>query len=110
MNTACPVCDDPAPVLAWTDTHGIAQCRCGAPFRLYHYEGDKPVNKQPECCVRGAWIPLLRRYRADTGRVIPGGYSFPGGQERASAADFDAFNAWCDAHRPELPAPLEKPA
>lgn len=108
--SACPVCDDADPVFAWTDTHGIAQCRCGAPFRLYHYENDKPVNKPPQCLVREAWIPLLRRYYSETKRTIPGEHSFPGGQERASAGDTDAFNRWCDEHRSELPPPLERAA
>ena len=109
--TTCAVCDTHNPVWAWTDTHGIAQCRCGTPYRLYHYDAENnSVDKAPECCVMPAWIPLLRRYRADTGKIIPGGHSFDGGQERAQPSDFRAFNEWCDAHRSEIPKREEKEA
>lgn len=103
-NYTCPVCDKRDPAFAWTDTHGIAQCfQCGSPVKLYHYEDDKRVEKAPECVVRQEWIPILRRYRADTGRLIPGGHSFPGGQELARASDIRAWNKWCEEHESELP-------
>lgn len=110
---ACVVCDK-EPVWSWTDTHGIAQCRCGTPYRLYHYEGEgadsKLVEKPPTCCVMPEWIPLLRRYVADTGKIIPGGHSFPGGQELAQPSDERAFSKWCDDHRSEIPKRKEKEA
>lgn len=104
----CVICDA-QPTWAWTDTHGVAQCvHCGAPYKLYHYEGEgeqqKRVDKSPECCVLPHWLPLLKRYRADTGKLIPGGYSFPGGQEVSTRDDARAFNEWCDAHRADIDA------
>jgi hypothetical protein len=108
----CLVCDTKNPSLAWTDTHGIAQCfTCGTPARVYHYDDDhNRIDRAPECDVRDVWVPLLRRYRADTGRKVPSGRSFPGGQEVASRADVEAFNAWCDAHRAEIDALPEEAA
>lgn len=107
--TVCVVCDRSNPGFSWTDTHGIGQCvSCGTPYRIYHYEGEgensKLVKKPPECLVLPEWIPLLRRFRTDTGHIIPGGYSFSGGQEMASEADVRAFNKWCDDHRSEIDA------
>lgn len=108
---ACIVCDVAKMAFCWTDTHGVAQCSsCGTPYRLFHYEDGKRVEKAPETTVRDAWIPLLRKFRAETGGIIPSGHSFPGGQEMAKAEDFQKFNNWCDAHKAELPAPLEQPA
>lgn len=105
----CVVCDQ-KPMWAWTDTHGIAQCvHCGTPYRLYHYEGEgdeqKRVDKPPQCMAIPAWIPLLRRYRADSkGRKIPGGFSFSEDYEVARPDDFEAFNAWCNANRADVEA------
>ena len=103
----CIVCDE-APVFSWTDTHGIAQCRCGTPYRLYHYEGEgdqkKRVEKEPECVVLDAWVPLLRQYREETKHKIPGGFSFAPEYEVAQPHDFEAFKAWCDKNRASIDA------
>ena len=96
----CPICDTVKPSFAWTDTHGVAQCTtCGVPIRLYHYDDEnKRVEKAPECVVLATAIPLLRRYRAETGKLIPSGCSFPGGYELAKKEDFEAFNEWWGAN------------
>lgn len=107
----CPVCDKVNPAFQWTDTHGIAQCyTCGTPTRIYHYEDDNRVEKPPVAVVRDEWIPLLRRYREDTGCIIPGGHSFTDNPqyERARSSDVRAFNQWCKAHKHELPARQEE--
>ena len=104
MDKNCIVCDQ-RPTWAWTDTHGVAQCvHCGTPYRLYHYEGDKRVEKAPECQALPAWVPLLRRYREETKHKIPGGFSFSAGYEVAQPDDFEAFNAWCNKNRAEVDA------
>jgi len=104
--TTCPVCDTTDPGWSWTDTHGIAQCcGCGLPFKLFHYdEKNVRVDLPPECIVTEAWLPLLRRFREETGCIIPGGCSFPGGQELATEADARAFNAWCAKNADEIAA------
>ena len=108
----CPICDTTKPSFQWTDTHGVAQCRvCGAPTLLYHYDDAKQrIDKGPECLVGAKWIPLLRQYRADTGRVIPGGHSFSQDYELARPRDVQAFRAWCSEHRDALPQPEAVPA
>lgn len=95
----CETCDTERPMWAWTDTHGIAQCmRCGTPYRLYHYEGEegneRRVEKPPELCVKLEYIPVLREYWNQTHRIIPSGFSFPGGQELASNKDHEDFSEW----------------
>lgn len=103
----CPICNQ-RPVFSWTDTHGVAQCgTCGAPWLIYHYEGEgaesKRVDKPPELIVRPEYVQPLRDYRAQTGRMIPSGHSFPGSnQELASDGDQRAFNAWMAANGPNV--------
>ena len=94
-------------IFSWTDTHGVAQCRCGTPYKILHYGEDWELieGKAPVCVVDDRWLPLLIKYRADTGRVIPGCHSFPGGQELAQATDIKAWRDWCNAHHEELPKP-----
>ena len=42
----CDICKTENPSWAWTDTHGVARCcKCGAPYRLYHYEGEGEATK-----------------------------------------------------------------
>lgn len=95
----CEICETENPHWAWTDTHGVAQCcACGAPYKILHYEGEgesrKRVEKPPELCVKPEYVPILQAYRAEIGRMIPSGFSFPGGQELATPDDISAFNAW----------------
>lgn len=101
----CVICDNSL-VFRWTDTHGVGQCcDCGVPYTIFHYENDKRVERPPECCTKAEWIPLLKRYRAETGKVIPSGCSFPGSsQELAQPSDIEAFNEWCDQHKAEVEA------
>lgn len=98
----CIICDTENPGLSWTDTHGIAQCvRCGAPYRVFHYDEDKKrVDKPVESIVSEDWVPRLRQYWGEEKRMIPSGCSFPGGQELASREDHERFNAWCEQHAP----------
>ena len=92
----CIICGE-VPIWSWTDTHGIAQCRCGAPYRIFHYdENNKRVKKPPETVLGPEWIERCRSYRAETKRTIPSGCSFPGGQELASPEDIVAWNKYWD--------------
>ena len=107
----CEICDKENPSFAWTDTHGVAQCcQCGTPYVLYHYEGEgneqRRVEKEPLIAVQSEWIPLLREYWEQLHRIIPGGHSFPGGQELASRDDAEAFNVWANANEHRIIARL----
>jgi hypothetical protein len=84
--------------------------RCGAPYRLYHYEDGKRVEKPPECSFQEWYIPFARRYwHAHHRNVDPGAYNFPGSSyEVAQHADFEAHRAWHEAHRPEIVAASPK--
>lgn len=96
----CLVCDE-RPIWAWTDTHGIAQCRCGTPYRIFHYdESNKRIEKAPEIVVDPEYIEPLRRYWEETKSTIPSGCSFPGGQERASDEEQERFYAWLKKNGP----------
>ncbi len=98
--TTCEICETENPGFRWTDTHGIGQCsRCGAPYRLYHYEGETFVDKPPTCLVLEDFKPVLKQYWNETKRIIPGGYSFPGGQEMASQEEHKQFYDWLEAHQ-----------
>ena len=106
MSEGCRICDTERMCFAWTDTHGIAQCvTCGAPYRLYHYENDKRVDKPAECCVSAKYVPRLREYWSTHKRYIPGQASFPGGQELASEDDMRVFYAWLNEHPVETEVP-----
>lgn len=95
---ACAVCDEQPICVAWTDTHGVAQCtRCGTPYRVIHYEDDKRVDKPMEVQLKPEAIPIRRRYWAEHQRPMPGGFSFgprEQTQEVATRADFDAYKEW----------------
>lgn len=95
----CTICGIPHR-WAWTDTHGVAQCRgCGTPYTIYHYdEQNKRLDKPPEINVKPEYIPVLRAYWNETQRRIPSGCSFPGGQELATPEDSANFSAWMDAN------------
>lgn len=103
----CEICGNESKMFAWTDTHGVAQClQCGTPYVLYHYEGEgnerRRIEKEPEIAVRDEWVPLLREYWEKEHRTIPGGHSFPGGQEMASQADEEAFSTWVDSNKARI--------
>lgn len=91
----CDVCSKESS-WSWTDTHGIAQCRtCGSPHRIYHYgDGNKRIDREPTLLVSDKALPFVRRYWEETGKRIPGGYSFPGGQELCSEDEQREFYDW----------------
>jgi hypothetical protein len=100
----CEICSKENTQFSWTDTHGVAQCyQCGTPYVILHYEGEgdelKRVDKEPEIAVLREWVPLLREYWEQTHRIIPSGYSFTGGYERASRGDQKAFQTWAEENK-----------
>jgi hypothetical protein len=99
----CAVCDA-GPRWRWTDTHGVAQCAsCGTPYRIYHYDGDKRVDRPPEIRLKPEFVPMCREYWTSNKRVMPGGHSmgFGHGYEMATIEDAEAFSAWIDQRRRE---------
>lgn len=102
----CAICEDPRPHYRWTDTHGIAACgTCGAPYRIYHYEDNRRVDRPPLLMLREEWVPLTRRYWQETQRNCdPGAFNFPGSSyEVATDADCRVYSEWMEAHRSEHP-------
>jgi hypothetical protein len=91
--------------MAWTDTHGVAQCsECGAPYRVFHYEGDerKRVEKAPECLIRDEDLATDRRCYTESGARLSAvgfGLSFRGGYEVATREDTDKLIAWHKAEK-----------
>lgn len=106
----CVVCDATF-CFRWTDTHGVGVCSvCGTPYRILHYDGDKRVEKPPECQLLPEWIPIAQRYHAETGGMVdPGGFDIGllGGRTStysgATREDADKWNTWLAAHEAELP-------
>jgi len=104
----------------WSDTHGVAVCYCGMPYRLHHYEGDgtnnKRVEKPPEVAIKDEWIPVAKAYFAETqGRVFPASFDI-GFMERnglsysgASREDVEKWNIWMEDHPELIPAPVNVP-
>ena len=104
----CEICNGPLRC-RWTDTHGIGACfHCGAPYRIYHYEDNRRVEKPPELLLKQEWVELTRRYWQEVGRnVSPGFGNFPGSSyEVVTREDADSVNAWFDAHKDEWPGEL----
>jgi hypothetical protein len=100
----CIICGH-GPGFRWTDNHGIGACvRCGAPYRLYHYEKDeetgesKRVEKDPECLIAKYYIPFAREYwEAHHRNCMPGAFNFPGSSyEVATRKDFECYKKWND--------------
>ena len=90
----CQICGS-EPAWSWTDTHGIAQCfTCGTPYRIYHYENDRRIDKEPELAVRDECVEFVQRYWDETKSRIPGGHSFPGGQELTNDDERKRFSEW----------------
>ena len=115
----CAVCDAELR-FRWTDTHGVAVCaNCGAPHRILHYDGNKRVEKPPECQLLPEWIAVSRRYFAETKRMVdPGGFDMGilGGRKAtysgATREDGEAWDTWLKEHEAELPKPnarLDRP-
>jgi hypothetical protein len=92
----CSICGEVAR-WRWTDTHGVAQhVPCGAPHRIIHYEGKLRISKAPELLLKAEYIDRCRDFWKTTGRPMPGGHSFPGGYEMASAEDDAAFHSFLE--------------
>ena len=100
---ACLVCDEPRPVYSWTDYHGEGYCiRCGTPYQLKGGEL-KEGEDYPRCNVREEWIPVLRKYYAETGCSNGGGQFMITDDYSNLLKARVKFNVWCDAHSEELP-------
>ena len=103
----CVVCAKKYNV-TWTDTHGVAQCiYCGAPYRVFHYENDKRIEKAPEMLLSAKWADIIRRCNVETGArmsAVGMGLSFPGGYDIASSVDKEHYHNWCEANRPLIDA------
>lgn len=99
----CLVCNKPAS-WCWTDTHGVAQCyTCGTPYRIYHYdENNRRIEKMPECVVSPEWLPVVKAYREQFRRRIPGECSFPGGYELATREEQDLWYEYAKEHAPVM--------
>jgi len=64
----------------------------------------------PTVAIKEAWVTICQRYHKETGRfVVPGCYDMrilSGERATYSGAtreDMEAWNAWCEAHKDELP-------
>ena len=103
----CVICDIEPMTFRWLDYHGIGACgQCGAAYRIYHYEGDRRVDKPPALMFTDAWVELHRRYWRERRRnVDPGAYCMPGSSyDYATAEDHEEYDAWMEAHKEEWPA------
>lgn len=85
----------------WSDTHGVGVCTsCGLPYRLYHYENDKRVEKPAEPCLTARGVEIAKEYWTETHRrVFPACYDMGIGRDGrsysgATSGDCDAFNTW----------------
>lgn len=99
-DTTCLVCEKPHG-FRWTDTHGVGVCyHCGAPHTIFHYEGDKRLDKAPALALNDLGLALAKRYWAEKQRMVfPGsydmGFSGHGGATYSGATNAD-INAWAD--------------
>lgn len=100
----CEICRSPWAV-HWCDHHGIAACNtCGAPYRLYHYEGKgsdrKRVDKPAELLVKPEWREWTRALWKEKGtNVAPGFFCFQGSSyDWSKPGDHEALEAWEKAH------------
>ena len=101
----CDCCTEPI-AFRWTDTHGVAVCtNCGLPYRIYHYEDDKRVEKPPEITLTPEAFELAKEYWEERhDRVFPAvhsffspssGYSYCG----ATPAQQTRFYDWIDDNK-----------
>lgn len=104
----CLVCDTEQPGFAWTDRHGIAQCsKCGAPYRLFHYEGEgdarKRVEKPPSCLADDVDVATMRLCWAETRArfsAVGFGLSFShGSYDVATESEYEQVAKWYEAHK-----------
>ena len=98
----CGICESEYQV-TWTDTHGIAAClTCNVSYIVYHYEGEKRVDKPAELDVAPEWVERLREYWNETNHKIPNGRNMPGSDyERCEGEDFIEFGLWVEGHKAE---------
>lgn len=107
---ACLVCGNQL-TFQWSDTHGIGCCTtCGMPYRFYHYEDNKRVDKPPEPTLTEAGVEVAKRYWNERRRrVFPachdmgverGGRSYSG----ATSEDVREFGDWYKREYPPAPS------
>ena len=100
---ACLVCDDPRPVYSWTDYSGEGYCtKCGTSYQLKWGEL-KAGETYPRCNVIPEWVPVLRQYWKETGKLNGCGTYMSMGEYREQHEGLKAFNEWADAHKDILP-------
>jgi hypothetical protein len=102
---SCNICDSELRY-AWTDHHGIAQCvKCGAPYRLLHYEGEgdqkRRVEKPPEPLLTEDAEPARRCWEETRAKLsaVGMGFSFPGGYDVATGDDYERSGVWWKQYR-----------
>jgi len=114
-NMKCDCCNEDIR-FRWTDTHGVAVCtNCGFPYRIYHYEDDKRIEKPPEPTLLPEAIELAKEYWEENhDRVFPAihSFSFKDGDSYCGANRFqaDRFYSWLDDHETTEKAPSEDEA
>jgi hypothetical protein len=111
-NFVCAICEEKDErarlfFMGWTDTHGVMQHRCGAPYRVLFYDGDKALfNMKPELLLKPEWLDFVKRYWTEHRRnVAPGAFSF-GCRDGREREDARAWDEWCEAN---VPAELRNP-
>src|SRR5690606_39156367 len=66
----CEVCESIL-TFRWSDTHGVGVCmKCGAPYTVIHYEGDKRIDKPPEIALNESGVEIAKRYWNEKGRRV----------------------------------------
>lgn len=92
----------------WTDTHGVGVCTtCGLPYKIFHYENSKPIERPPSCALKPEALPMARSYWGETqSKVFPGCYDMGVGINGstfsgATIEEIKKFDTWVRKH-PEL--------
>jgi len=99
---ACLVCDDPAPRYSWTDYSGEGYClQCGTSYQLKW--GEPKGREYPYCNIKNEWLPIMRKYWAETHMSNGSGTFMFWGDYPDQEKGRVRFNEWCDAHNDELP-------
>lgn len=113
--TICAICEEELHC-RWTDTHGVGAClRCGAPYRLLHYNqvGDQhvPVDAPPALVLKPEWVPLTKKYWQETkSNCDPGAFNFGGSSyEVATEEEFQRHHDWFKSHEAEWPKETPSP-
>jgi len=104
LERKCGICDGLWSV-HWCDQHGVAACNhCGAPYRLYFYEGQegqqKRVDKPPELLIREDWRGWTKAlWKEKKTNIAPGFFCFPGSSYDVSTReDHEALAEWEKVH------------